>query len=116
MKLILSENKLIKVIHKYLKPLFIQSKFNWVNDIEINVSDTKKSGWKESYPVFEYLIFSKEDFVPTSYIAEMILNIQEIHNLIFINNKDVPTAFYTIKMVYPNGNIRDLPSTAIEIS
>ena len=54
MKLILSENKLIKVIQKYLKPLFIQPKFNWVNDIEINVSDTKKSGWKESYPVFEY--------------------------------------------------------------
>lgn len=113
MKLILSENKLVKVIHKYLKPLFIQRNFNWVSDIEINVSDTKKSGWKESYPVFEYLIFSKEEFVPTSYIAELIMNIQEIHNLIFIKKDGVPTAFYQIKMVYPNGNIRDLPSTAI---
>ena len=113
MKLILSENKLVSVIHKYLKPLFIQDKFDWVDNIEINVSDTKNSGWKESYPVFEYLILSKEDFVPTSYIAELILNILEIHNLIFVSDKDVPTAFYNIKMSYPDGTIRELPSTVI---
>jgi len=104
----ISEHKISKVIKGYLQSFFIDGNFDWIKEIEIEVSNTKLSGWKDSYPVFKYNVTLNEDFVPTLYIADLAAKIDDVHNLIFPKTVDGPIAFYSIYLIYPDGRVRPL--------
>lgn len=104
----ISEHKISKVIKGYLQPFFIEGDFDWLKEIEIEVSNTKVSGWKDLYPVINYKVILNENFVPTLYIADLALKIGDVQNLIFPKTIDGPTTFYSIYLIYPDGRVRAL--------
>lgn len=102
----ISEHKISKVIKGYLQSFLIDGNFDWVKEIEIEISDTKISGWKDFYPVFKYKVILNENSVPVPYIDDLTTKINDVHDLIFPKTVDGPTAFYSIYLIYPDGRVR----------
>lgn len=110
MKFIITESKLVNAVENLLNKQINSDKFNWVDKIDVKKSSTNFVGWKESYPVNNYIIYFKEGETPSYEIQSQLFDkISLYHSLIFNREGDENRTYFSTSSVLPDGKTSSFP-------
>jgi len=110
MKFIITESKLVNAIENVLNKQIKSDKFNWVDNIDVKKSSTNFVGWKEAYPVNNYIIYFKEGETPSYEIQSKLFDrISTYHSLVFNNDDNKIKTYFNTSSVLPDGKTSSFP-------
>lgn len=113
MKFLITENKITKVIQKYINLITNDPEFNWVDKIVIELGTTEGIGWKSSdvFPLYTYKVYFKEDNPDYESQSKLWDDISSAHKLFFqSDNEGNPVAYFTTSSIKPDGSTDSFPS------
>ena len=110
MKFLITENKITKVIQKYISFITNDPEFNWVDKIVIELGSVEGIG-SDIFPLYTYKVYFKEDNPDYESQLKLWHVISSAHKLLFqLDNEGNPVAYFTTSSIKPDGSTDSLPS------
>jgi hypothetical protein len=116
MKFLITENKITKVIQKYISFITNVPEFNWVDKIVIELGSVEGIG-SDIFPLYTYKVYFKEDNPDYELQLKLWDDISSTHKLFFQSDSEGnPVAYFTTYSIKPDGSTDSLPSFKVKVN